>query len=123
MREASWPPAAGAFEIGFEEGSYPALLRATDDPPKVLRGFGDPKSLRPGLGVIGARKATPYGLRCARLFAGWAAAAGYVVISGAAVGCDTAAPSRTHGWLLLEMPAMPACRTTSGIGPDAAALR
>jgi DNA processing protein len=91
VREVSWPPAAGAFENGFEEGSYPALLRATDDPPKVLRGFGDPKSLCPGLGVIGARKATPYGLRCARLFAGWAAAAGYVVISGAAVGCDTAA--------------------------------
>ncbi len=41
--------------------------------------------------MIGARKATPYGLRCAELFAGWAAAAGYVVISGAAVGCDTAA--------------------------------
>jgi DNA processing protein len=47
--------------------------------------------MRPGLGIIGARKATPYGIRCARLFAGWAASAGYVVISGAAVGCDTAA--------------------------------
>ena len=41
--------------------------------------------------MIGARKATPYGLKCAELFAGWAAAAGYVVISGAAVGCDSAA--------------------------------
>jgi DNA processing protein len=91
VRDVSWPPSGGAFEIEFEQGGYPALLRATDNPPKVLRGFGDPKALRPGLGIIGARKATPYGLRCARLFAGWAAAAGYVVISGAAVGCDTAA--------------------------------
>ena len=69
-------------------------LRLTENPPKVLRGFGDPGSLQPGVAVIGARKATPYGIRCARLFAGWAAAAGYVVISGAAVGCDTAAHRR-----------------------------
>ena len=91
MREGMWPPAAAGFEIGIEECEYPHLLKETENPPKTLRGFGVPTLLGGGIAVIGARKATPYGLRCARLFAGWAAAAGYVVISGAAVGCDTAA--------------------------------
>jgi DNA processing protein len=45
----------------------------------------------PGLAIIGSRKATPYGLACARLFAGRAAEAGVTVISGAAMGCDLAA--------------------------------
>ena len=44
-----------------------------------------------GLGVVGARRATPYGLACARLFAGWAASQGVVIVSGAAFGCDQAA--------------------------------
>ncbi len=45
----------------------------------------------PGLGVVGARKATPYGLQAAQHLAGWAARAGYVVVSGGAIGCDQAA--------------------------------
>ena len=57
----------------------------------MLRGFGDPAALAPGLAVVGARKATPYGLAAANLFAGWAAAAGYTIVSGAAIGCDQAA--------------------------------
>ncbi len=91
MSDRSWPPEDGAFEIARGDDQYPPRLLETQKPPAVLRGFGDPEAMLPGLAVIGARKATPYGLRCARLFAGWAASAGYVVISGAAVGCDTAA--------------------------------
>jgi DNA processing protein len=91
MSAPLWPPSGDPFEMRLEDDEFPDLLRSTENPPKVLRGFGDPDSLGPGLAVIGARKATPYGIRCAHLFAGWAAAAGYVVISGAAVGCDTAA--------------------------------
>ena len=91
MSSDLWPPVSGSFELRGDDAGFPALLRSTDRAPSALRGFGDPGALEPGLAVIGARKATPYGLKCARLFAGWAAAAGYVVISGAAVGCDTAA--------------------------------
>ena len=91
MREAEWPPSGAAFEIDLQDRAYPELLGETENPPRVLRGFGDPACLQRGVAVIGARKATPYGIRCAELFAGWAAAAGYTVISGAAVGCDTAA--------------------------------
>jgi len=91
MNESRWPPAGSRFEMRPDDERYPLLLRQTANPPKVLRGFGDPDALAGGVAVIGARRATPYGLKCAHMFAGWAAAAGYVVISGAAVGCDTAA--------------------------------
>jgi DNA processing protein len=53
-------------------------------------GIGDPGALVPGLAIIGSRRATPYGLACARMFARAAAEAGVVVVSGAAIGCDLA---------------------------------
>ncbi|MBN1193097.1 MAG: DNA-processing protein DprA [Coriobacteriia bacterium] len=67
---------------------YPEQLSEIPDPPKVLYGIGDPAALVSGLAVVGARRATPYGLRCARLLAGWAASRGVTIISGAAIGCD-----------------------------------
>jgi DNA processing protein len=91
MTAEPWPGDAEPFEVSRDDPEYPALLSMTDDAPAVLRGFGDPAALKPGLAVVGARKATPYGLSAANLFAGWAAAAGYSIISGAAVGCDQAA--------------------------------
>lgn len=74
------------LELGSRE--YPAQLADTPDPPKRLYGIGDPGALVAGLAVVGARKATPYGFRCTRQFAGWAAAQGVCIISGAAIGCD-----------------------------------
>ena len=91
MSPEMWPGDASPFEVRRDDPRYPELLASTDEPPDVLRGFGDPAALRPGLAVVGARKATPYGLAAARLFAGWAAGAGYTIVSGAAVGCDQAA--------------------------------
>lgn len=79
------------FELRRESAGYPPLLEETPDPPAVLYGIGDPSALAPGLAVVGARRATPYGLAAARIFAGWAAEAGYVVVSGGAMGCDQAA--------------------------------
>lgn len=79
---------ARRFEIRFDEPGYPAQLLLTPRPPRVLYGIGDPDALAPGLAVIGSRKATPYGLACADLLAGWAAAAGVTIVSGAAIGCD-----------------------------------
>lgn len=91
MSESEWPGRRQAFEICIDDADYPDQLLQTPDPPPVLRGYGDPAALAVGLAVIGARKATPCGLRAAELFAGWAARAGHVVISGAAIGCDQAA--------------------------------
>jgi DNA processing protein len=79
-------PARWHIERG--EAAYPFELEDLPDPPGVLYGFGDPALLGGGLAVIGSRKATPYGLACARRFAGWTAAHGIPVVSGAAIGCD-----------------------------------
>lgn len=70
------------------EDGYPFELEDLPDPPEFLYGYGDPDLLGGGLAVIGSRKATPYGLACARRFAGWAASNGVPVVSGAAIGCD-----------------------------------
>ncbi len=82
--------AAGRWEIAETDPEYPECLRDLQDPPHVLYGYGDPAMLGGGLAVIGSRKATPYGLACTRLFAGWAASRAITVVSGAAIGCDLA---------------------------------
>ncbi len=79
------------FELRLGEPGYPALLARTPHPPPVLFGMGDPAALMPGLAIVGSRKATPYGLGCARMFARETARHGVVVTSGAAIGCDLAA--------------------------------
>lgn len=47
------------FEIDIASVEYPAILRDTPDPPRVLRGIGNPAALQPGIAIIGSRKATP----------------------------------------------------------------
>lgn len=79
---------ANRFVLHLGGRGYPEQLAETPDPPKVLYGIGDPSALAPGLAVVGSRRATPYGLRCARLLAGWAASRNVTIISGAAIGCD-----------------------------------
>lgn len=79
------------FILELGDAGYPHLLAQTPDPPGRLYGIGDPEALRPGLAIIGSRRGTPYGLRCARMFATWAAQVGLTVISGAAMGCDSEA--------------------------------
>lgn len=79
------------FEIPIGDRRYPEALAQTPRPPKMLYVIGDPDVLSGCVAVVGARRATPYGLHCADRFAGWLAGAGYVVVSGGAVGCDQAA--------------------------------
>lgn len=71
---------------------YPSQLLDIERPPERLYVIGEPDCLRDGLAVIGARKATPYGLACAERFSAIAAQKGVTVISGGAYGCD----SRAH---------------------------
>ncbi len=70
------------------ESRYPLEFEDLPDPPEELYGYGDPAILGGGLAIVGARKATPYGLACARRFSAWAAGQGIPVVSGAAMGCD-----------------------------------
>jgi DNA processing protein len=79
-------------EIGCKHSYYPEGLHRVEQPPERLYLKGAHETLAlPGLAIVGARKATPYGLKCARRFARLAAARGIVVVSGGAIGCDQAA--------------------------------
>jgi DNA processing protein len=78
-------------ELSVHDPRYPACLAEAPRPPALLYVAGNPDALVTGLGVVGARKATPYGLRCADTFASWAASRGVTIVSGAAIGCDQAA--------------------------------
>ena len=73
-----------------EEG-YPDAFMRLYNPPSSLFIVGSPGALQEGLAIVGARKATPYGISCARRFGRIAARNGIVVISGGALGCDSAA--------------------------------
>lgn len=78
------------WELTQQDEAYPCALKNIRNPPKRLYGIGDTTALIEGLAVVGARKATPYGLGCARRFAGIAADRGVCIISGGARGCDAA---------------------------------
>lgn len=55
---------------------YPDSLMNVPDPPETLYVLGSLDALCDGLAVVGARKATPYGMSAAEKFAGLAAAKG-----------------------------------------------
>lgn len=79
-----------AFEIYPEDDEFPNALKILPDPPKKLYLIGNPNALKEGIAIVGARRATPYGLSCTKHFASIAARQGIVVISGGAYGCDSA---------------------------------
>ena len=82
-----------AVEIVLEgSAGYPPLLSRIDDPPGLLfvRGAILPCDAL-AVAVVGARHATPYGLRIAEQLGGSLARAGYTVVSGLARGIDAAA--------------------------------
>jgi DNA processing protein len=84
---------AGLVAICRCEDAYPARLRDLPDPPAVLHVAGDPGCVGGGhsVAVVGARRATPYGLTVARDLGCGLSAAGVNVVSGLALGVDGAA--------------------------------
>ncbi len=78
-------------ELSIGDPLFPDALARIAKPPEKLYVLGDPGALKEGLAIIGARKASPYGLTCARVFSEIAAQRGVVIISGGALGCDTEA--------------------------------
>lgn len=77
----------------LEQGAegFPSALLDLAPAPERLYVVGNPGALVEGVAMIGARKATPYGLECAERFARLATERGVTVISGGARGCDTSA--------------------------------
>lgn len=82
----------GGWEIARGERGWPEMLEDLRDPPERLYGRGSAEALSaPCLSVIGARRASPYGLAIAEMAARVAAGCGVTVVSGGAMGCDHAA--------------------------------
>lgn len=82
----------GIAILTWDQPAYPALLSNIPDPPLLLYAKGDLDCLgQPALGVVGARAATSYGRQIAETLAYQLARRGLVIVSGFALGIDTAA--------------------------------
>lgn len=78
--------------ITLADPDYPAQLLNIADPPPLLYFKGRRELLRqPALAVVGSRNATPQGLSNAEAFSEATSNAGLCIISGLALGIDTAA--------------------------------
>jgi DNA processing protein len=78
--------------VTLADSEYPQLLLGTPDPPPVLFAIGRLELLnRPALAIVGSRNATQQGVANAEAFAGALARSGLTIISGLALGIDTAA--------------------------------
>lgn len=72
--------------------NYPNLLREIYDPPTVLYVVGNlKKDVQMPFAIIGSRKCTHYGLEMSERFGMELAEQGFCIVSGMAVGCDSAA--------------------------------
>lgn len=95
MRTAQKAPLAKMAQDGvrvLSGDSLPAQLSSVPNPPAALFVSGSVDSLsKPCVGIVGTRKASSYGLACARKFAESLARAGVTVVSGGALGIDAAA--------------------------------
>ena len=76
-----------------EDGEYPFLLRQIHNPPAVLYVQGELPDFAevPAISIVGTRKATLVGKRVAHSLGYGLAKGGAVVVSGGALGIDTAA--------------------------------
>ncbi len=88
----AWAAQPGNRLVALADPEYPPALLQTPDPPTLLYASGRVELLaRPALAVVGARNATPAGLRNATQFARALAQTGLTVVSGLALGIDSAA--------------------------------
>ena len=78
-----------------EDGEYPPLLREISNLPAVLYADGDASLLSDSLTIamVGTRKASRYGIRAAGVIASMLSRSGFCVVSGGALGIDSAAHS------------------------------
>jgi DNA processing protein len=96
-RELRARAAAAGLELVCRcDPSYPRRLRALCSPPAVLHVAGGLQRFLASVAedpvaIVGARRATPYGLEVARSLGRGLAGAGVTVVSGMALGVDAAA--------------------------------
>jgi len=91
-KELSRAADAGIDIICRDDDNFPEWLLSIPDPPILLYVKGDPAVLSaPGIGMVGSRAASSYGLKMAEDLSGQLARQGLTVISGLALGIDAAA--------------------------------
>jgi len=89
--ELDWASRDEHSLICFESPHYPPLLKEIDCPPPVLAVEGSASLLETQVAMVGSRKCSNYGERCARWMALELAEMGVTITSGLALGIDTAA--------------------------------
>ncbi|NDY91133.1 DNA-processing protein DprA [Ideonella livida] len=78
--------------LGWDEATYPELLRQSPDAPPLLFAQGAlPALATPCLAIVGSRRCTPAGKETAHRFAKALSEAGITIVSGLALGIDAAA--------------------------------
>ena len=88
----AWAQLPGNHILTLADREYPPDLLAVPDPPPILYLKGRVELLaRAGVAIVGSRNATAQGLANAENFAAALSRAGYTVVSGQALGIDTAA--------------------------------
>ncbi|HEY6007140.1 MAG TPA: DNA-processing protein DprA [Geobacteraceae bacterium] len=81
----------GVRVVDFLAADYPAALLEIPDPPPFLYVKGELRDLDPAVAIVGARRASSYGLLTTDRLARELSAHGVIVVSGMARGVDTAA--------------------------------
>src|SRR5471032_1415960 len=88
----AWIAEPGHALIAWDDADYPRSLLTISDPPPAFYYRGRRELLnRPSIAIVGSRNATPQGVENAESFASALSAAGHTIISGLALGIDTAA--------------------------------
>ena len=78
--------------VALGDARFPQALLESPDPPLLLYVRGRVELLqRPQIAIVGSRNPTPQGLENARAFAAHLSRAGWVIVSGLALGIDAAA--------------------------------
>lgn len=88
----SWLSEPGHHIVTLADSNYPQRLLESADPPSLLYVNGDSSFLnQAAISIVGSRNPTSQGIENARAFSTALANAGFSIVSGLALGIDTAA--------------------------------
>lgn len=116
----AWAQQPDNHLLTLADSAYPQALLRCPDPPVLLYVKGRAELLnRPALAIVGSRNATPQGQADADAFAAALCSAGLTIVSGLALGIDTAAHRGALGALGRDFADRQAGSTIAVIGTGA----